>query len=177
MLRTAVDALTVSAHTPSMRRGCVGLVLGGIVLALAACTSTSAKSCGNRKCPAPAGPSFTIRMAIDGKQVPLSFSRRTPIKIGRPVRIDVYVDRPSGVDVKNVYLVVNSYPSGIDRGTPSGRVKILTHHVGSILQRQPVTARWTPEPLFGTRQLDVHVDFEMAGSGVGSTAGRLQLMP
>jgi hypothetical protein len=40
-------------------------------------------------------------MAIDGKRVPMS-RHRTPIKIGRPVRIEVYVDRPSGVVVKNV---------------------------------------------------------------------------
>jgi hypothetical protein len=175
MLRTGVDARTVGAHTPSMRRGYVALVLGGVVLALAACTSTSAKSCGNRKCPAPAGPHFEVRMAIDGKRVPLS-SHRTPIKIGRPVRIDVYIDRPSGVDVTNVYLFVNSYPFTFG-ATPSSRVKILTHHVDSVPQGQPVTGQWTPEPLFDTRQLDVSVDFEMAGASIGPAVGHLQLVP
>jgi hypothetical protein len=114
-------------------------------------------------------------MAIDDKRLPLS-SHRTPIKIGRPVRIEVYVDRPSGVVVKNVYLFVNS-ERWTFAGGPSGRVKILAHHVDSIPQREPVTARWTPEPLFGTRQLDVTVTFEMAGAGIGPTVGQLQLVP
>lgn len=175
MLRTGVDARTVSAHTPSVRRGSVALLLVGVVLALAACTSTSSKSCGDHKCPAPAGPHFAVRMAIDGKRVPLS-DRRTPIKIGRPVLIAVYIDRPSGVDVKNVYLFVNSYPFTFG-ATPSGRGKVLTHHVDSVPQGQPVTGQWTPEPLFDTRQLDVSVTFEMAGAGIGPTVGHLQLVP
>jgi hypothetical protein len=120
-------------------------------------------------------PPFAVHLAIDGKRVPLS-SHRTPIKIGRPVRIEVYVDRPSGIDVKNVYLFVNSEPWTF-AARPSGRVKILTHHLESVPQRQPATARWTPEPLFGTRQLDVSVTFEMAGAGIGPTVGQLQLVP
>jgi len=149
--------------------------MGSILLPLAACTY--ATPCNARKCGGPATvPTFSVHMAVDGKRVPLS-SRRTPIKIGRTIRIDVYIGRPNGVDVKNVYLAVNSYPSGINRGVPSERIKILTHHVGSVLENQSVTADWTAGPLFGTRQLDVSVDFEMAGAGVGSTAGQMQLVP
>lgn len=150
------------------------MLLGAILLALAACTAGT--PCNSRKCGGPVTlPPFAVHMAIDGKPVPLS-SHRTPVKIGRPVRIEVYVDRPRGVDVKNVYLFVNSGPWMFAAG-PSGRVKILTHHVDSVPQHEPVTARWTPEPLFATRQLDVIVTFEMAGAGIGPTVGQLQLVP
>jgi hypothetical protein len=169
-----LDVLADSSHNPRVWRGYVALLLGGILLPLAACTSGT--PCNSWKCGGPGTlPPFAVHMAIDGKRVPLS-SHRTPIKIGRPVRIEVYVDRPSGVDVKNVYLFVNSEPWTFAAG-PSGQVKILTHHVDSVPQRQPVTARWTPEPLFDTRQLDVSVTFEMAGAGIGPTVGQLQLVP
>jgi hypothetical protein len=157
-----------------VRRGYVALLLGGIVLPLAACTSGT--PCDSRKCGGPrTSPPFAVHIAIDGKRLPLS-SHRTPIKIGRPVRIEVYVDRPSGVDVKNVYLFVNS-EQWTFAARPSGRVKVLAHHVDSVPQRQPVTASWTPEPLLNTKQLDVSVTFEMAGAGIGPTAGHLQLVP
>ena len=170
---TSLDPLADSSHTPSVRRGYVALLIGGVLLPLAACTSGT--PCDSPKCGGPATlPQFAVHMVIDGKRVPLS-SHRTPIKIGRPVRIQLYVDRPSGVEVKNVYLFVNSEPWTF-AGGPSGRVKILTHHVDPVPQRQPVTARWTPEPLFGTRRLDVSVTFEMAGAGIGPTVGQLQLV-
>jgi hypothetical protein len=150
------------------------LLLAAILVPLVACASGT--PCNSRKCGAlPTFPPFAVHMAIDGKRVPLS-SHRTPVKIGRPVRIEVYVDRPSGLDVKNVYLFVNSGPWTFAAG-PSGRIKILTHHVNSVPQHQPVTARWTPEPLFDTSQLDVSVTFEMAGAGIGPMVGQLQLVP
>jgi hypothetical protein len=169
-----LDVLADSSHTPSVRRGYVALLLGGILLPLAACTSGT--PCNSWKCGGPGTlPPFAVHMAIDGKRVAMS-SHRTPIKIGRPVRIEVYLDRSSGVDVKNVYLFVSSEPWTF-AARPLGRIKILTHHVFSVPQRQPVTARWTPEPLFGARQLDVSVTFEMAGAGIGPTVGQLQLVP
>jgi len=159
-----------------VRRGFAQPV-GCLLFALAACTSTSSKSCGNHKCPAPVGPSFAVRVSVDGGQMPTRGARRTQIKIGRPTHISVSIERASGADVRDVYLVVNSYPSGIDRGRPSGRVKILAHHVASLGPNDTVQAVWTPTPLFGTTNLDVGVDFAIGNEGVGWPAGTLQLVP
>jgi hypothetical protein len=105
MSRDDLDVLADRSHTPSVWRASVALLLGGILLPLGACTSGT--PCNSRKCGGPGTlPPFAVHMAIDGKRVPLS-SHRTPIKIGRPGRIDVFVDRASGVDVKNVYVFVN----------------------------------------------------------------------
>lgn len=175
-LPKAVDGFAVSAHTPSVRRGCVAVLLGGLLLALAACATGT--PCGSRKCGGPATePRYTVRLALDGKPVPFAPSRRTPVKIGRPVRIDVYIDPPTDVPVSDVYLAVNSYPSGNDRGTPVGRLKILTHHVAAVARGEPVTAEWTPRPLFDTKQLDVSADFTIGDTGIQRVVGRLQLEP
>jgi hypothetical protein len=113
-----LDVLADRSHSPSVWRASVALLLGGVLLPPGA--RTSGTPCNSRKCGGPGTlPPFAVHMAIDGKRVPLS-SHRTPIKIGRPVRIEV---------------------------------------------------------LFGTRQLDVSVTFELAGAGIGATAGQLQLVP
>jgi hypothetical protein len=159
-----------------VRRG-FALPMGCLLFALAACTSTSSKSCGNRKCPAPVGPSFAVRVSVDGTQVPTRGARRTQIKIGRPAHISVSIERASGADVRDVYLVVSSGPSGIDRGRPSGRIKILAHHVASLRPNETVQTVWTPTTLFGATNLDVDVDFAIGDEGVGWPAGTLQLVP
>lgn len=154
----------------------LALLTAGLLLAGVACTSS--KSCAGKNCPPPQLPKFTVHLTIDGKPAPTpNGTRRIPINIGRLVRLAVWIDRAGAVDIQDVYLVVNSYPSGIDRATPSGRVKVLAHHSGSLSVGDSVQATWTPTPLFGTDKLDVTVDFTIAGSGVGWTAANLQLAP
>lgn len=154
------------------------VMLVGVLLASTACTSSS--SCVGKNCRPPATPRFVVHLSADGKPVPrpAGGSRRTPIKIGHPVNLSVSIDRASGVDVRDVYLVVNSYPSGmIDGAAPSGRVKVLAHHVRTLPPGELVEATWTATPLFGTDKLDVTVDFTIADAGIGWTAGELLLTP
>src|SRR5215831_3092040 len=56
---TSLDPLADSSHTPSVRRGYVALLIGGVLLPLAACTSGT--PCDSPKCGGPATlPQFAV---------------------------------------------------------------------------------------------------------------------
>jgi hypothetical protein len=77
------------------------------------------------------------------------------------VTISITISSPTGATVKGVYLVVNSYPSGVGSGGPTGKVKILYHHAGQLATNHSITASWIPETLFGTNRLDLTLDYSV----------------
>jgi hypothetical protein len=154
----------------------IGLVLvASCVAALAGCASSG--RCGSHKCPAPEPPPTTIHLSLAGQTFALTPGQSHPISIrlGRPVTISITISSPTGATVKGVYLVVNSYPSGVGSGGPTGKVKILYHHAGQLATNHSITASWIPETLFGTNRLDLTLDYSVGDTAIGSPIANMTL--
>jgi hypothetical protein len=163
-----IDALLFGGHTRLVRS--VGLaVIASCVFVLAACTSGSespSRSCPG-KCPPPSAPSTTIHLSVASHSFLLRVgeSHSVTLTLGESIPIVVSIASPTGATVSDVYLAVNSYPSGLNSGVPSGKLKILSSHVGTLNQGQPVATTWTPGPLFGTNSLDLTLAYTVGDSG------------
>jgi hypothetical protein len=167
---------TTAAHTPSMTRASAAASTAILVLALAACTSASPKSCDG-KCPASELPRFAVHLTVDGQALAVAHgTARATMTVGRPVALSLSIDRANGVAVRDVYLFVNSTPWTDGPGAPSGRVKILAHHADPLPPGQTVVADWTPSPLFGTTKLKITARFDLGNIGTAATAAELRLI-
>jgi hypothetical protein len=97
------------------------------------------------------------------------------MKNGHATALSLSIDRADGVTVQDVYLLVNSTPWTDGPGAPTGRVKILAHHVDVLPAGQRVGASWTPSPLFGTTKLQITARFDLRDTSVAVTAAEIQL--
>jgi hypothetical protein len=147
----------------------------GCLAVLAACSSP--RGCSTHPCNGPEPPPTTVHLSLGGQTFLLAPGRSHPINIrsGRPLPITITISSPSGATVKDVYLTVNSYPSGIASGVPTGKVKILNHHAGRLEPNQSISATWIPQSLFGTNRLDLSLDYSVGEAGVGTIIANMTL--
>jgi hypothetical protein len=129
------------------------------------------------KCAPGLAPPSTIHLTVHGKQFALLPGQSTTLelKLQHPIVISLSIDSPTGAAVQDIWLTVNSYPSGFGPVRPTGRAEILTHHAGLLSPGQAVTASWTPVALFGTTKLDLTLEFGIGDFGIGTALAHLNI--
>lgn len=98
-----------------------------------------------------------------------------PLRIGDPVTITIRIDRPVSLEVSNMFLSVNSYPSGSGPNGPTGKERTLIHHPGPIALGDSVATTWTPQILYGTDNLDLTVEYGIGKADIGYAVAHLRL--
>jgi hypothetical protein len=161
--------VSITAHHPPVRDH---PALGG------RSASVSARGCPQfEKCPPPQPPKNTIELTIGGRAYSLRDGAAVSITLhpGSAAHIAVAIASPTGAPVADVWLTVNSYPSGDDGGRPSGKARVLSHHSGPLAPGQKVTAIWSPVALFGTRRLDLTLYYSIGDAGVSTIIAKLSI--
>jgi hypothetical protein len=133
------------------------------------------------KCPPPQPPPTTITLTIDGKPYKESPGtvatglRPLTISAGQRVVISLRMQSTPHLYLGDVWLTVNSYPSGVDGGHPSGKYVPLIHHAGALAPAQILSTSWTATSMFNTHALDLTITFTVGNSTVGSIIAQLKI--
>lgn len=140
-------------------------------LVLAGCTSNPHLGPG-----LPTPPRAIVTLTIDRNTYTTNMygrvATRHPLALAsnKPVSIVVGMRAPSGARISDVWLTLTAARggSGIGRGRPIGRYKLLAHHPGVLTSAQRLTATWTAERLFNTSHLTLNVTSAIGDSSTSS---------
>jgi hypothetical protein len=144
-------------------------------------SSSDSYSCPpGAKCPGPPLPSITVSLTIDGKTYSNSYgkvasTRRLAFAAGTRVPIALSLRTPSDNRISNVWLTINSYPSGVRYNHPTGKYRLLARHPGTLSPAQHLTATWTAARLFHTGRLDLTATFDIGNAGTSGVVANLQV--
>jgi hypothetical protein len=131
------------------------------------------------KCPPPLdSAAITVHLTIAGHEYSLRGSGQAPtvtLNHGARTLIVVSIDRPAALPVSNLYLSVNSYPSGSGPPGPIGREHTIMHDTGSLQSGSFARAEWTPTALFGTSNLDLTLEYSEAVATVSYVIAHLHV--
>jgi hypothetical protein len=133
------------------------------LLLVAGCASSAARGgCGpGQKCAAPPLPPTTVHLRIGGKSASLVAGEATHtfVKRGALTKILVSIDRPTNVNVTNVWLVVqnSSQPAGSAPSGPTEHFTVLIHRVGVVRPAETLSTTWTPTTQFGAHTMSLGI--------------------
>jgi hypothetical protein len=135
----------------------------------------------DEKCPAPQPPPTTITLTIDGKRyrespgTVVAGLRPFTVRAGERVTIALRLQTTAHTQLGDVWLTVNSYPSGNNQGHPSGKYFPLIHHAGVLGRAQVLSTSWTGTALFNSRALDLTILFRVGNFTVGSIIAQFKI--
>lgn len=146
--------------------------------------ATHSYSCARgERCAPPQPPATTIELGIDGHHYTgrpgqlLTGQQPVRVTTGHHVVVQVGIQAAANIRVSDVWLTVNSYPSGFDGSPdhPSGKYRVVLHHAGTLHGAQQLVGYWTAKRLFGTGALDLSAHFAVGDFGIGVVLGHLDV--
>jgi hypothetical protein len=145
-----------------------------VALSLPAC---STGGCGGQKCAPAQLPSHALRLMVDDETIAPGGTAIVSLEVGRSTRFSLSIDRANGVSVSNVYLLVSGDHWTNGPGAPTGQVKILSHHVGTLSVGRSVVGTWLAARLFGSRKMYISARYDLGDASVGETAAQVRINP
>ena len=149
------------------------LAVAALAVAAGASCEPPAHGCPpGAKCPGPPAPPSTVALSINGQHYEgqpgqlLTYRRPLHVKAGRRLHFGVRIKAPAGVRVSDVWLLVNSYPSGFGADGPSGKYKLVLHHPGAVTATQRLVGSWRASSLFHTHELDLSINYTVGNGSV-----------